>query len=130
MSTNMSMAFKDITTNPHIRNAFTVLGKVRIYREEIASEVLGDDDIKKYMPFARLNDIQNEMTGFASNRSRYTESILQFSAWGRSFAELDTIDAALKDVMPGMGYAEFYSYTTIDPDINTPYLIKRYRYQK
>lgn len=131
MSTNMSQAFKDIAKNPRIYAYFLYNGyRESVYREKVSSNILDTPNIRELVPFACVNDIQNENAGYASNRPRYTESIIQFSAWHKNFAGLDEINDLLAGEMAQMGYVETFSYTTIDPDIELPYLVKRYKFQK
>lgn len=130
MATPISLAFQDFFTNTTLRNHFTQDDEIKIFREEIPPHILESENISGYFPFARINDISNNRTGYASNRATYTESILQFAAWDETFAKLDQLDYKLNSIMAEMGYVETFAYTTIDPDISKPYMIKRYRYQK
>ena len=127
MATPISQAYKELSKHQTIKDLF----KGKFYREEIPKEILQNKNtIVNSMPFARINDITNERIGYASNRANYTQSTLQLSVWGDKYSTLDQIDEALNEFMAAMGYAETFSYTTRDPDIDKPYLVKRYSYYK
>lgn len=131
MAAPIAQAYDELVSQPELIEYFKdEFDIVKVFREEIASYILEDDNMEQYMPFARLNDITNEKTKYASNRPLYTESVLQLSVWNKTFGELDVVDEILEELMPRLGYIEIYGYTTKDPDIDKPYLVKRYRYSK
>lgn len=127
MANQMSKAFSEIAFNNTIKEWF---GDFKIFREAVPTSISESENIEDYLPIGCLYDIENVEGGYASNRSTVTHSMLQFSIWAEDFEQLDEIDTILREVMPVMGYTNTFSHSTIDPDINIPYLVNRYRYSK
>lgn len=127
MASPITQAYKEITKHPRLVEYF---GVGKIYREVVPSDITESEDIAQHLPLARISDIQSTDSGYASNRATYTESALQFSAWSTGFGELDSLEDILREIMPEMGYTLTFSYITYDPDMNLPYLVFRYSYQK
>lgn len=127
MASPMTQAYGEITKHPRLIEFF---GAGKIFREMVPKDITESKDITQHLPLGRLSDIQNMDGGYASNRATYTESMIQFSAWDTGFGKLDKLQDILREIMPEMGYTLTFSYTTYDPDMDLPYLILRYSYEK
>lgn len=119
-----TQAFIEISQNQQL---FDFFGD-NIYRAFIPENIL--QNVNDSLPIACLYDISNQDKGYASNRSRFSEGILQFSCWATDFEQLDEVCSILVEIMPTMGYERIFFHTQFDGEVNIPQLIIRYKYQK